>query len=254
MENSSKNKVVAVTVAMDSELELLGSLMSSPAKTVKNGFEFTNGVLADSDKIVVVCKSGIGKVNAALTCAELIWNFSPDIIISSGVCGAITRNVSSESTVKQGDIIIADTVRYHDVWCGSPNKLGQVQGMPAEFVLDGYKSAEYLAAEAEFSNEFGDTKFLVLPMLSGDWFLTEKDKAASIMPDDFTQAGVDMETGALAQTCYQYGKKFASVRIVSDVLDISSLEKTDNDAEYSDFWTNAPKVLKKVVTHIIKNC
>ena len=32
-----------------------------------------------------------------------------------------------------GDVVVSEKVRYHDVFCGEGNELGQVQDMPAEF-------------------------------------------------------------------------------------------------------------------------
>ena len=57
---------------------------------------------------VVLVKSGIGKVNAAITATLLINKFNVRMIINSGVAGGLrTTNI--------GDIILAKGIAYFDV-------------------------------------------------------------------------------------------------------------------------------------------
>lgn len=67
---------------------------------------------------------GIGKVNAAAGAVELIRNFEPDCIISTGVAGGI------DSCLKVMDVVASRQIVYHDVWCGEGNAYGQIQGLP----------------------------------------------------------------------------------------------------------------------------
>lgn len=55
---------------------------------------------------------GIGKVNAAAGTVELIRNFQPDCIISTGVAGGI------DSELNVMDVVVSRNIVYHDVWCG----------------------------------------------------------------------------------------------------------------------------------------
>lgn len=166
---------------------------------------------------VVLCISGMGKVCSAVTTAEMINHFNPDLIINMGVAGGI------DSSLKIGDFVIADKVCYHDVWCGEPNLNGQMQGFPLYYnppakllkLLSGHKQGL---------------------VCSGDQFITASEKLKQIKTD-FPQAlAVDMESCSIAQTCFIFAKPFLSVRQISDT------PNSDNNVEqYEKFWQNAPQ-------------
>lgn len=237
-------KVIGILVAMDKEYELLSNLLDSPMIEYKkvgpnHRIEFIYSELNPSSyntTIVVVCKTGIGKVNAAMTATLLEEFCKPDIIISTGVCGSLLTE-----GVNQGDIVIGKTVHYHDVWCGKPNNNGQVQGLPTI-----YESV--LATDELYSNlsqKFSNKHFIMGDIISGDWFVDTKEKATSVVDTFGETAGLDMESAALAQVCHLYGTKFMSIRIVSDC------PMNEQSAQYADFWTNAPKDLVHVVNEVI---
>ena len=60
------------------------------------------------DKICVLVKSGVGKVNAARATQILIDNFKPDYIVNVGVAGGLNPMLSI------GDIVIGETLVQHD--------------------------------------------------------------------------------------------------------------------------------------------
>ena len=68
---------------------------------------FTSGTINGKDVVIVVCSEG--KVNAAMCATTLILNYSPDIVINSGVAGALSSKVSI------GDIVIATSAVEHDM-------------------------------------------------------------------------------------------------------------------------------------------
>jgi len=55
-------------------------------------------------------QSGIGKVASALASALLIETFSPDLVINTGSAGGFDPDLDI------GDIVIADSLMYHDVY------------------------------------------------------------------------------------------------------------------------------------------
>ncbi|MBR1688046.1 MAG: 5'-methylthioadenosine/S-adenosylhomocysteine nucleosidase [Prevotella sp.] len=204
-------KKIGIIVAMDKELEQLQRLFS--------------------DGSVVVEKCGIGKVNAALGAAQMINRHHPDAIISSGCAGGNGEGVHIH------DIVVSTQLVYHDVYCGTAidntTQYGQVQGMPARFDAD----PDLLRTSLELTNpttstpsESGGTVHPGL-IATGDWFVDTKEKMRSIL-ERFPEAkAVDMESAAIAQTCYHYGVPFLSFRVISD------LPLVDTDAsQYHDFW------------------
>lgn len=194
---------IGIIVAMDKELQQLQHL-------------FTDGN-------VVVEKCGIGKVNAALGVAEMIRKHRPDVIVSSGCAGGNGDDIHVQ------DVVVGAEVSYHDVYCGTSIDqtivYGQVQGMPAR-----YKADEQLLAKACRVKCEG---FSVQPglIVTGDWFVDSKDKMRDIISYFPEAKAVDMESAAIAQTCYKYGVPFISFRVVSDI----PLRDTDASM-YNDFW------------------
>ena len=104
---------IGIIVAMDKELQQLQHL-------------FTDGN-------VIVQKCGIGKVNAALGAADMIIQYKPDVIISSGCAGG------HGDDIKVQDVVVSSEIAYHDVYCGEAighSVYGQVQGLPPRFQAD----------------------------------------------------------------------------------------------------------------------
>ena len=106
---------------------------------------------------------GIGKVNAAAGAVELIRNFEPDCIISTGVAGGI------DSCLKVMDVVASRQIVYHDVWCGEGNAYGQIQGLPTFF--DGNETLYDCALSL-------DTETAIHGGLicSGDKFITDRSE------------------------------------------------------------------------------
>lgn len=205
---------IGIIVAMEKELQQLLSLLSETKEENIHGKTFYEGRMAD-DKELVIQQCGIGKVNAAIGTVEMINNFHPDCIISSGVAGGAT------TLVPRLHIVASTEVVYHDVYCFSDNEYGQIQGMPARFKAD----ERLLEIASKIEN--------VNPGLiaSGDWFVDTKGKAGEIL-DHFPDAlAIDMESGAIAQTCHVYGVPFISFRIISDIPLAS-----EKGEQYFDFW------------------
>lgn len=194
---------IGIIVAMDKELQQLQHL-------------FTDGN-------VVVEKCGIGKVNAALGAAEMIRRHHPDVIVSSGCAGGNGDDIHVQ------DVVVGAEVSYHDVYCGTSidqtTVYGQVQGMPARYKADGQLLAKACRVKCE--------GFSVHPglIVTGDWFVDSKDKMRDIISHFPEAKAVDMESAAIAQTCYKYGVPFISFRVVSDI----PLRDTDASM-YHDFW------------------
>lgn len=221
-------KVIGLIVAMDKELELFKDKFSMVHEN-KGIFDFYVGSI-DNEHMIVLAKSGIGKVNSALCTMKLIESYNVDYVISSGVCGAL-----KPYGINPGDFIIADEVSYHDVWCGVPNDLGQVQELPARFKCIDIDTSQ-------IDKKYNIHKGLVI---SGDWFVDMIYKAIAIYDNFETAIGIDMESASIAQTCYRFNKPFASIRIISDAI------LNDNAITYENFWSEAPVQLNEVALQII---
>ena len=178
-------------------------------------------VFKDSD--VLVQKCGIGKVNAALGAQKMINEFHPDVIISSGCAGGNGDDINVQ------DIVVSSELCYHDVYCGKAiddtTVYGQVQGLPARYQAD----PELL--RKAISLQTPNISLHPGLIVTGDWFVDSKDKMREIIGHFPEAKAVDMESCAIAQTCYINKAKFISFRVVSDI----PLRDT-YAAQYHDFW------------------
>ena len=205
---------IGIIVAMDKELQQLQQL-------------FTDGN-------VLVRKCGIGKVNAALGAQQMINEFHPDCIISSGCAGGNGDDVQIQ------DVVVSSELCYHDVYCGTAidntTQYGQVQGLPARYQADPYllEKAQNLSLHIPHSSLLTPHSTLHIHsglIVTGDWFVDTKEKMRSII-EKFPEAkAVDMESCAIAQTCYINKVPFISFRVVSDI----PLRDTDA-SQYHNFW------------------
>ena len=178
-------------------------------------------VFKNSD--VLVQKCGIGKVNAALGAQKMINEFHPDVIISSGCAGGNGDDINVQ------DIVVSSELCYHDVYCGKAiddtTVYGQVQGLPARYQAD----PELL--RKAISLQTPNISLHPGLIVTGDWFVDSKDKMREIIGHFPEAKAVDMESCAIAQTCYINNVKFISFRVVSDI----PLRDTDA-SQYHDFW------------------
>ena len=174
--------------------------------------------LFPEDKLILQ-KSGIATVNAAIQTVEMIRQYKPDCIISSGCAGGNGDDINLQ------DVVASSELTYHDVYCGkaidSSTVYGQVQGLPARYQAD-----PYLLEKAKLA---GAKPGLIV---TGDWFVDSKEKMHEII-DHFPEAkAVDMESAAIAQVCHIYKVPFISFRVISDI----PLRDTDASM-YHDFWS-----------------
>ena len=207
---------IGMIVAMDKELKQLRPLFPE-------------------DKVILQ-KSGIGKVNAAIQAVEMIRQYKPDVIISSGCAGGNGDDVNVQ------DVVVSSELAYHDVYCGtaidSTTVYGQVQGLPARFQADPY----LLKKATDISHSSLHTPHSSLPtphstkivpglIVTGDWFVDSKEKMREIIGHFPEAKAVDMESCAIAHTCYINKVPFISFRVISDI----PLRDT-NAAMYHNFW------------------
>nr|MBP7472878.1 5'-methylthioadenosine/adenosylhomocysteine nucleosidase [Prevotella sp.] len=211
---------IGIIVAMDKEFTQLKTLIDESDTERHNHKDFVIGNIGNNRVIMQQC--GIGKVNSAIGTVELINNFHPDIIISTGCAGGadISLNVL--------DVVVSTECTYHDAYCGSECEFGQVMGMPAR-----YHSPKELIEKALAINELHPELHIKAGhIVSGEWFVDSKDKMKEILEHFPNATAVDMESCSIAQTCHIYKTPFISFRIISDVP-----LKDNKAAQYFDFWS-----------------
>lgn len=226
---------IGIIVAMGVEFRLVETLLNGKTDHEIRGCRYVTGRLGEKDIVLAQC--GIGKVCAAVGTVEMIRHFFPDCILNTGVAGGI------DVRLRVMDMVVGKEVAYHDVWCGTGNEMGQVQGMPARYEADG----KLLSAALSVTSDIALWAGLIC---SGDQFITDRMALEGIKKNFPEGLAVDMESGAIAQVCHMYATPFLSCRIISDTPG-----QAENHAlQYKDFWTAAPEksfeILKQLVNRI----
>lgn len=210
---------IAIITAMASEFASVKSLYDF------KGTENEATAVAHGKQILLI-KSGIGKVNGAMAAMHAVEE-GADIIINTGLAGGI------DASLNQGDIVLASRVCYHDVWCGEPNKIGQVQDLPLYF-----ETPKEIITNIQKSAP----QFKIGLTVTGDQFLTDVKRLKEIKSEFKDALAVDMESAAIAQVAYLRHKHFISLRIISDVVG-----KVGQFAQFEEFMKNTPQTATDMV-------
>ncbi len=224
---------IALIVAMEKEFLQMQTILDDRTEEVKEGNTYVKGRLHNNE--IIMCQSGIGKVNAAMRAAQVVHHYHPDLVVSSGVAGGADVNMNVM------DVVVSSECTYHDVYCGKECERGQLLGQPARF-----KSPDELVEKA-LHLKHNNGQIHAGLVVTGDWFVDDKAKMQSIL-DLFPDAkAVDMESCAIAQVCYFNHVPFVSFRIISDI----PLKDTDA-SQYFDFWDRLAEGSFQIVKEFIE--
>lgn len=222
---------IGIIVAMSKELALLLPLLNDKQTTESDGYKFTLGNVGQHSVVAMEC--GIGKVNAAIGTQTLINKFHPELVLSTGVAGGADKSVNVM------DVVVADKIAYHDVWCGPGTNPGEAAGMPLYFTSSKPISALLPASDS--------VKHGLL--CSGDQFIDSIEQVNKIKSNFPEALAVDMESAAIAHVCYKYGVDYFCMRIISD----SPGAGHNNAVQYDNFWEDAPKHTFSLVHQLLLN-
>ncbi len=211
-------KKIGLIGAMNSEITAFCETFSAKPQAIDGYFVGRYG-----EYEIVICESGIGKVNAAIAAQRLIDRFDVDCIINSGVAGGVAPNIAKM------DIVISERLTYHDFY-------------PLE-ILDKYPPhGHYITADdALIEKAVGacvtcNEKLLALgkkpftshvgTIVSGDCFVDSSEKAASLHREHGALC-TEMEGAAIAHVAKVNKVPFLVIRAISDFAD----EQADDSFE-----------------------
>ncbi|MCM8711017.1 5'-methylthioadenosine/adenosylhomocysteine nucleosidase [Clostridium sp. SYSU_GA19001] len=196
---------IGIIGAMDEEVEILLREIKLQKKVFKAKMEFNHGILWGQE--VVVVRSGIGKVNAAVCTQILIDNFNADCIINVGIAGGIGKDIYP------GDVVVAESLVQHDMDTSAfGDKIGQI---PRLDTFD-FKCDSDLVAKAKKACEFlKEGNSFTGIIATGDQFIAHVDKIRWIN-EEFSAIACEMEGGSIAQVCYLNNIPFVVIRSISD--------------------------------------
>lgn len=224
---------VGIIGAMEQEVTLLRDKIENRQTLTLAGCEIYTGTLYGVE--VALLKSGIGKVAAALGTTLLLQLCKPDVVINTGSAGGLAP------TLKVGDIVVSDEVRYHDADVTAFGyEPGQMAGCPAAFVAD-----DKLITAAELVIKQLDLNAVRGLVVSGDAFINGAAPLARIRTT-FPQAiAVEMEATAIGHVCHQFKVPFVVVRAISDVAD------QESHLSFDEFLSVAAKQSSLMVENLL---
>jgi adenosylhomocysteine nucleosidase len=224
--------IIGIIGAMDEELEILLKQIILERVEIKANMKFNSGKLYNQD--VVVVRSGIGKVNAAICTQILIDDFDVDKIVNVGIAGGIGEEVYP------GDIVIADNLVQHDM---NTSVFGDEIGQIPRLDTYDFKCDEQLVSKAiSACNNIKQQKSFVGRIVTGDQFINNTEKI-KWLNDKFCALACEMEGASIAQVCYLNKIPFVVIRSISD---------NANNGAHMDYEKFAPIAIKNS-TEILKN-
>ncbi len=221
--------------ALDAEIDEYRKRLNNPKETKWKEFTFYEGQFCGQNIIVV--KSGVGKVFAAMVTQKLIELYDPKGIIFTGVAGSLNRKH------KIGDVLVAKDCVQHDF---NATGLGFSRGTIPYTDYKFFKTDEHLfnlalSAESEYNIHSGR-------ILTGDQFLTKKEiDEYDYLTDELGGDAVEMEGASVGQVCTINEVPFLIIRTISD--------KADEDApiDFNNFLPIVAKNSVEIVSHILNN-
>lgn len=198
---------IGIIGAMQPEVEAIIATLEGRESETVSGITFYTGTIGG--KNVAVAKCGIGKVFAALCAEIMILKYNPDLLVNTGVGGAIGGDL------RCGDVVIADRLCQHDM---DTSAIGDPKGLVSGINMI-YFDADLRAREILL--EQGSALGLAVKsgtVATGDKFIASSEDKHRIA-SDFSASVCEMEGCAIAQTAFVNGTPFAVVRAISDSAD-----------------------------------
>ena len=232
---------IAILSAMAEENESLVKHMTDVSSLELGGRYYHRGKLWGREVVLVF--SHWGKVAAASTCTVLITHFHASEVIFTGVAGAVDRSLNVGDIVVgtdhyQHDMDVRPIISRHEIpllgtaaMASDPARRAQLVSAGSRFISNGFVESVSPESVEEFS--LHAPKVVAGAIASGDQFISSEAAVEDLrqrLPDVVC---VEMEGGAVAQVCTEFGLPFSVVRTISDAA---------NEQAGIDF----PKFIKQV--------
>lgn len=222
--------MILIIAAMDVERDALKALGENCHEKMVEDIPVVEMKLNGKD--VVLCLSGVGKINAAYTTTLLCQTYQPELIVNIGSAGGLQTNQ------KVGDIVIANHVFSHDFDIG-PNTYSDTRFIYIPDALLSTKAYE-VTRRLELPTHMGI-------IVSGDQFITHGSDYLRKIQTHFPEAiCVEMEASAIGGVAKRLKIPFLILRSLSDVP-----LKDGNEVEFEEYLPIASKNSAKITYEFI---
>ena len=226
------NHKIAIMGAMPEEIEPIIGKLDNVQTIVYGDNKYYEGSYHGQE--VVVAYSKIGKVFATLTATMLIEKFGCDMLLFSGVAGAISDKH------KIGDLIIADGLCQHDLDITA-------FGHPFGYVPEGKVCIPTDAGLRNIAKEVAKKKGLTLKeglIATGDQFVANVERKDWIAAT-FKADALEMEGASVAVVCNALNIPFFILRAISDSADM------DASFNFDEFLESSAKISADFILNMV---
>ena len=230
-------KKIGIIGAMEEEVAKLKENMQIQWTSVIAGMEFCQGICEGQN--VVIVRSGIGKVNAAV-CTQILCDvFKVNAIINTGVAGSLKNEINI------GDIVLSEDALQHDM---DATGFGYDPGVIPRMEESIFKGDETLLklAQKVCQEVNPDIQVFRGRVVSGDQFISDHDVKQRIV-NSFVGFCTEMEGAAIAQTAWLNKVPYLVIRAISDKADGSA------EMDYSEFEMKAIEHTVRLMTGMLRN-
>jgi len=226
----------ALIGAMKEEIDLLLEHMDNVTETTKAGITYREGSFYG--KQVVVCMTGVGKVNAAVCTQILIDRFGVEAVIFTGVAGALDPGLDI------GDIVMSTECMQHDM---DVTPLGYPRGVIPYADMSVFPAdAQLLRIAAVSCEKLYPGRGKQGRVLSGDQFVASREIVA-MLHQELQGVCTEMEGASVAQVCAMNGVPYVVLRSMSDKADGSA------HANFAEFTVQASERSYRLVEDMIRS-
>lgn len=230
-------KKIGIIGAMEEEVAKLKENMQIQETSVIAGMEFCQGICEGQN--VVIVRSGIGKVNAAV-CTQILCDvFKVNAIINTGVAGSLKNEINI------GDIVLSEDALQHDM---DATGFGYDPGVIPRMEESIFKGDETLLklAQKVCQEVNPDIQVFRGRVVSGDQFISDHDVKQRIV-NSFGGFCTEMEGAAIAQTAWLNKIPYLVIRAISDKAGGSA------EMDYSEFEMKAIEHTVRLMTGMLRN-
>jgi adenosylhomocysteine nucleosidase len=201
--------MIGIIGAMAEEIELFRKNMEIRETRQYAKTEYFAGLINGQE--IVLLQSGIGKVKSTISTQILIDRFDIDMIIFTGLAGALAPNL------KRGDLIVANQVVQYDfdltAFGRRPGELPDI-GRLLEPEPSLIKFLCY-AYDDVFKAQRAAPQLIVGSICSGDKFISDR-RDIEWLQREFGAVATEMEGAAVGYACFVNDVRFAILRTISD--------------------------------------
>jgi len=224
---------IAIMGAMPEEIEPLIAKLDNVSSVIYAANTYYEGTYRGQE--VVVAYSKIGKVFATLTATILIEKFKCDILLFSGVAGAIADDLQI------GDLVIADGLCQHDLDITA-------FGHPYGYVPEGEVCIPTDVTLRQVAKKVAEEKGITLKegiIATGDQFVADPKRKAWI-EETFKADALEMEGASVAVVCSALSVPYFILRAISDSADM------DASFNFDEFLESSAKISADFILSMVE--